>query len=282
MNNNILIQSELDNAFLKNNLEKNHLNTGASVNFFDNKNYNKPTIIFIPMIKEVNLVYVPLIKHFNNRYRTILHEPNLSTKRILNLEARAKEIINLIDSLKIKKCHFIAWSDTCSTAYVLGKKYPNRCKSITFIGIADKYILPQPYQFLVKALYHFPLEELFPSKVSAFLLSKCLGGNHINYKWLYSRSKSIPGFTKLLKYSIIPNLIEHTPLKNEMSVVCQIICGDKDFLASPSSSEKMFKLLLNCKRLDILLDSEHFFVYTNYKDVANCIDTFFSTLDKTF
>ena len=279
MQDNLLInQSEKDKLFLDNNMRDVSLENGTQIKIFDSGNVQKAAILFVPMIKEVNLVYAPLIRYFSNEYRTIIYEPNLSTSKHFGIADRAKEIVSILNTLDIEKCHIVAWSDTCSSAYYLGKHYPNKCLSISFIGIADKYTLPQPYQFLISLLSNYPLEKIFPSNISAFLLSKCLGGNHINYKWLFNKAKIIPNFTGLLKFSVIPNLMEHLPNKDEMAVKSKIICGDNDFLASPISSSKMFQLLPNCHSIDIITNAEHFFVYINHQDVIISINNFLNSI----
>ncbi len=274
----ILSQSMQDNDFLNNNMKEVVLKSGAVIKLFATQNVDKQAILFIPMIKEVDLVYVPLIKHFQDDYRTILYEPNLSTVKRIGIEDRAKEIINILDSLNILQCNIIAWSDTCSTAYYLGKNYSSRCLSITFVGIADSYNLPQPFQFLISTLSKYPLEKVFPSRISAYFMSKCLGGNHISYKWIYEKAKRIPNFTKLVKFSVIPQLIDHSPAKDEMRVLSKIICGDKDFLAGPKSSHKMAALLPNSYGVDIIKNAEHFFVYINHEEVAFSIKRFFNQI----
>ncbi|MEI2696206.1 MAG: alpha/beta hydrolase [Saprospiraceae bacterium] len=277
-NSNVLNQSAKDKNFLDGNMKEMRMKNGAVIKIFVTQNVDKQTILFVPMIKEVDLVYVPLIKHFINDYRVIVYEPNLSTVKKFGIEDRAKEIISILDTLDILQCNIIAWSDTCSTAYCLGKNYPNRCLSITFVGIADRYILPQPFQLLIAVLSKYPLEKVIPSKISAYFISKCLGGNHISYKWLYDKAKNIPNFTKLLKFSVIPQLIEHSPAKDEMKVLSKIICGDKDFLADPKRSYKMSALLPNSYGVDIIKNAEHFFVYINHEEVAFSINRFLNQI----
>ena len=276
----IIDQALNDTLFLESNLGEVTLKNGTSIKVFDNGNFEKPVILFVPMIKEVNFLYVPLIKYFKNNYRPIIYEPNLSTTKHFRVADRVAEINNLLETLNIPQCNIIAWSDTCSTAYYLGKKYPNLCASISFLGIADRYILPQPYQFLVKALSDYQLEKIIPSIISAYFMCKCLGGNHIRFKWLFAKAKRIPDFTKILKFSIVPNLTDHIPIKSEMKVACKIICGERDFLANPERSAKMFQLLPNCYGIDTIYHAEHFFVYINHKDVALSIDNFFNQIKK--
>lgn len=277
-NNTILSQSKSDKEFLDINMKEVQLINGIKIKIFITRNVNKQTILFVPMIKEVDIVYVPLIKYFQNDYCTILYEPNLSTENKISIADRAEEIINILDTFNILECNIIAWSDTCSTAYYLGKNYPNRCLSISFVGIADRYTLPQPFQFLITALSKYPLEKIFPSYIAAYFISKCLGGNHISYKWIYDKAKNIPNFTKLLKFSVIPQLIEHSPVKDEMKVSSKIICGDRDFLADLNRSNKMLELLPNNYGIDIIKNAEHFFVYINHEEVAFSIKRFFNQI----
>ena len=101
--NTILSKADADNEFLNSNMRKIILNNNNSIRIYDNANKGKPTLLFIPMIKEINLIYVPLIKFFQDVFRTIIYEPNLSTVKHCGIADRANEIVNILDTLQIEK-----------------------------------------------------------------------------------------------------------------------------------------------------------------------------------
>ena len=71
--------------------------------------------------------------------------------------------------------------------------------------------------------------------------------------------------------------MEHRPFKNEMNVLCKIICGDRDFLADTERSTAMSILLPNCMGVDIIENAEHFFVYINHEAVSISIKSFLNS-----
>ena len=272
---NLLEQAEADEFFLEKKYREYEINN-HKYKIYDSS-VGENCILFIPMIKEINILYVPLLKYFEKHHRVVLYEPNVSRSEYFGVVKRSDEINNILQILKLKKVNLVAWSDTCATAYYYAKQFSENCTSITFLGIAPTYRLPQPYHLLVGLLHKFPMEYLMPSILSSNLLSVCLGGTDVKYSWLAGKSSKIPSFTRLLKFSIIPNLIDHKVKNKELKIPTLIVCGAKDFLALPNKSAEVASLIPNSK-MEIIHDAEHFFVYTHHHEVQKIIEKFYTNI----
>jgi len=118
------------------------------------------------MTPELNFVYAAQIEEFQSNHRMILYKPRLSARSRVGIADRANEAVSLMKRLGLERTHIIVWGDTGSAAYYLAKRWPEKCRSIVFIGLADKYAFPQPFQFLLRLLSQFPIEGCVPSRVS--------------------------------------------------------------------------------------------------------------------
>ena len=277
INGSLTEQADVDQAWIESHMKPYTLRNGQRVNLVDTRE-GKETIVFLPMLAEVNLVYSPQIEFFRNDYRIIVYEPGVRRNRRFGINDRAAELKMILDSLEIDRAHIVAWSDTCSTAYQFAKVFPEKCQSVVFMGIADRYILPEPYLLLAKMMYILPLQNIFPPSISARLLSKCLSGRHIRFEWLYRRARSIPRFSHLLKHSILPNLLEHKPNANEVMSTSLILDADTDVITTPLKAMAMSRLLPNCKGVWRIEGAEHFFPFSHGDEVNKRIKQFFSEL----
>jgi len=239
-------------------------------------------IIFLPMVAELGFVYTPQIEEFSIDHRVILYEPRLSWQSHFGIAARAGEVVALMNRLDLKSAHIVAWSDTGSAAYYLAKHWPERCQSIVFLGLADRYRFPQPLQFFTRVLARMPVERLVPSWILAWILARYLGGPRVNRLWVARRAAKVPHLSRLFKHSILPNLIEHQPVADEIkNVPCLVICGDNDALVSVEQASRMAKLLPNSREVAVITGGEHFLSYVNASSVNKIMREFYFRLQST-
>jgi pimeloyl-ACP methyl ester carboxylesterase len=235
-------------------------------------------VVLLPMIAELNFVYAPQIAEFQSDHRVVLYEPCLSADARVGIVDRADEVRALLSALGISRAHFIVWGDTGSAAYHLAKHHPEVCRSLVFIGLADRYRFPQPYALLLKMLEYLPLERVVPSTVFATLLGRFVGGTQIKPQWIVEEARRVPRLSALFKRSILPNLTEHRPQPGEVTVPSLVIAGDNDRIVSAAQAERMADLLPNAPRAIIKQGGEHFVSYVDDVIVNDAIRRFFATV----
>jgi pimeloyl-ACP methyl ester carboxylesterase len=233
-------------------------------------------IVLLPMVTELNFVYAPQVVEFQSDHRVILYEPHLSSKTWVHVADRADEARCLLSALSITRAHFVVWGDTGSVAYRLAKDHPELCRSLVFIGLADRYRFAQPYGLLLKMLEHLPIERAVSSRVFAMLLGRFIGGTQIKPDWIVQKATLVPQLTALFKYSIIPNLTEHRPAAGEVQAPSLVIAGDNDRIVSPAQARRMAALLPHADAAVIKPGGEHFINYVDDTFVNETIRRFFS------
>ena len=236
-------------------------------------------ILFLPMIKDMNFVYARQLEEFGVDHRVILYEPRLSRTSHFGVADRAREAVDLMDALGIKSAHVVAWSDAGAGAYYMAKTWPERCRSVVFLGLADRYTFPQPVQFLTRVLAYLPLEGTIPNWLLARILSQNLAGPRLKREWVAERAAQVPQLGRLFKHSVLPQIIEHQPVAGEVKdVPCLQICGDNDALVTVEQARRMASLPSNSREAVIIPEGEHFLGYVNYEAVNNAMREFYSSL----
>ena len=235
-------------------------------------------ILLLPMTSELNFVYAAQIEEFQSSHRMILYKPRLSARSHVGIADRAQEAVSLMTRLGLDSTHIIVWGDTGSAAYYLAKQWPEKCRSIVFIGLADRYRFPQPFQFLMGLLAHLPIEGLVPARVFAFILGTFVGGTQIKPRWFVERASQVPDLTRRFKHSILPNLTEHRPIAGEVRVPCLVVCGDNDRIVSVSQAQRMARLLPNGSQAVIMVNGQHFVSYVDGAAVNRVIREFYASL----
>ena len=232
----------------------------------------------MPMVTELNFVYAPQLAEFQTDHRMVLYEPLLSSERRVGISDRADEARDLLSALGIDRAHIIVWRYTGSAAYQLAKDHPAICRSIIFIGLADRYRFRQPYGLLLAALRYLPLERWVPSRIFAILLGRFVGGSQIKPRWIVQRAIHVPRLTALFKLSILPNLTEHRPVYGEVTTTAKVIVGDNDRIVSADQAKCMSRFFLNAANVVILPGGEHFVSYVESDDVNHIIRGFLSAV----
>lgn len=234
-------------------------------------------VVFLPMAAELNFLYVSQIKEFEVDRRVISYEPNLSWGPKIRISDRAKEFISIIDALKLESVHIVAWSDVGAVAYYLAKHWPERCRSIVFIALADKYQFPQPLHFLLQIFSSLPIEDFIPTWVVAYILGKFMGGPRIKPNWIAQYATRFRQLPRVFKYSFLPNMLEHHPVAHEVSTPCIVICGDNDPVVSVRQAQQMANLLSSAGKAVIIPGGEHLLNYANATIVNQIIRDFYSS-----
>lgn len=233
-------------------------------------------IIFIPMITELNFLYVPQLEAFSSAYRVILYEPHLSCDFHVGIIDRAKETIALMDALRLESAHIVSWSDAGAAAYQLAKTWPERCKSVIFLGLPDKYILKQPTGFLMKILGKLPIEKLVPSRLLAHFLARFMKGPQVRHSWVVQAAMEVPKLSRLFKHSCLPNMLEHNPSAGEVKVPSVVISGDSDPVVSCEKAHRMARMLSENQNAVIIPEGEHLLGYVNSVEVNQAMHEFYS------
>src|SRR2546421_3759072 len=154
----LLAQADRDQQSIDLHMKTLTIDDGSSLKVFD-LGQGDP-ILLLPMTRELNFVYAPQIEEFKSDHRIILYEPRLSTRSHVGIADRANEAVSLMKRLGLESTHIIVWGDTGPAPYYLAKRWPEKCRSLVFIGLPDSFTFPQPFQFVMELLGRFPIEVL--------------------------------------------------------------------------------------------------------------------------
>ena len=279
VNGSLLAQADQDQQSLSRHMKTLALEDGSTLQVLD-VGQGDP-VLLLPMIDELNFVYAPQIEEFQSDYRVLLYVPRLSDRHRFGIPDRANEALSFMRRLGIERAHIIVWGDTGSAAYYLAKHHPQKVRSIVFIGLADRYKFPQPYQLLMQLLARLPLEGLVPSWLFAAILSRVVGGTQVKPRWIARRAAKVPRLARLFKLSILPNLTDHEPMPGEVRAPCLVISGDNDRIVSAAQARRMSKLLPNVRRTAIIPGGEHFVSYLDSATVNGLIRQFYAEVNAT-
>lgn len=235
-------------------------------------------VVMLPMVTELNFVYAPQIADLQRDHRVVLYEPLLRRDRRVGIADRAAEAVGLMRVLGIDRAHVVVWGDTGAAAYHMAKHHPEVCRSIVFIGLADRYRFPQPYGLLLRLLERLPLQYFVTSRSFAILLGRFVGGTQIKPEWIVEKAAEVPGLAALFKRSILPNLTEHRPRPGEVHVPSLLVSGDKDRIVSVAQAERMATMLPNAAPPFIMRGGEHFVSYVDEVEVNGAIREFLGTV----
>lgn len=278
-NDSLVQRADADQNAIEESMRNVTLADSRSLRVFEAGN-GEPLLCF-PMVRELNFVYAPQIEALQDIRRVIVYEPRLSQTKHVGIKDRAEEASLLLDALGIEAAHIVAWSDAGSAAYVFAKLWPKRCLSAVFLGLADNYRFPQPMQLLVALLKNLPIEGLVPAALLARILSKYLSGRQVNPSWIARRVRRSPGFPRLFKHSVLPNLTEHQPKRGEVRAPSVVICGDDDALVSVDQARRMAALLSGKQDAVIIPGGEHFLGYVNATATNRAIRDFYQRISAT-
>jgi pimeloyl-ACP methyl ester carboxylesterase len=236
-------------------------------------------VICLPMVAETNFVYARQIQALSCDHEFIVYEPRLSRTSRVAVADRAEEVQLVLDALEIDSAHVYAWSDTGSAAYHFAKARPDRCRSLCLIGLADRYAFPAPLQYLANVAYRNPGERLIPPLLLNLLLGYYLSGERTPAGWVRREARAIPRFLRLFKHSVLPNLIEHRPVADEITVRTLAFCGDRDRLLTVDQARRMARLIGPHCDFTAVPGGEHFLPYATPEPVNSALRDFYASLD---
>jgi pimeloyl-ACP methyl ester carboxylesterase len=268
----LLKEAEDDQCFVESNMQPLTLADGSTRRYLSRG--VGEALVCIPMIPELNFVYVPQLRALSTHRRVILYEPQLSRSTRVGIKDRADETRGVLDALRIDRAHLVAWSDTGSPAYIFARDWRERCSSVTFLGLADRYRFPLPLAAIIGLYEALPIERFVPQAVVASILGQYLSGRTVRRSWVRAKAMTIPELPSLFKFSVLPNLLEHKPRAQELQVPCALICGDADALVSLSQARRMLGLLPLGSLFVEIPNGEHFLNYVSRDAVNESIERF--------
>jgi pimeloyl-ACP methyl ester carboxylesterase len=217
-----------------------------------------PAVVFVPMLAEMNFVYAPQLRALRTSYTTVLYEPLLELTRVNHVAARAEELDAVLDAMDLDAAHIVAWSDAGAGAYEFARTRPERCLSFTAISLADAYQFPWLVSRLMTLLRTVAIEGLVPPSISASFIAYYIGGPLVRPWWFWKEAKQIAELTRILKYNLLPNLLEHSPREFEVRCPAMVIWGEGDRLVSRAQARRMADILRSDGGLRVVPKGEHF------------------------
>ncbi len=235
-----------------------------------------PVVVCVPTVSELNFVYVPHIQDLCDRFTVVVYEPRTGVDERVSVSDRTLELAAVVEAID-GQAHLLSWSDGGSAAYRFAAEYPHLCLSATFLGLADRYRFPGPLNPLAHLIYSGRVDRLVPLIAMRALLSWFLGGPRASRRWLYAETGRLPNLRQLLRYTILPCMIEHAPCQ-PVQVPSLLIGGDHDALVGVRSMTRMVGVLGPQASLVIISGGEHILGYTSPARVNAALNEFLSSI----
>jgi pimeloyl-ACP methyl ester carboxylesterase len=261
---------EGDRAVLESAMEPHHLPDGQVIRMamFG----EGPIVVCPPTIAELNFVYLPQIRHLQHRFTFVIYEPRVSVHERVSVIDRTLELAAVVDAVG-GQAHVLSWSDGGSAAYRFATEYPSKCLSTTFLGLADRYRLPGPLNQLAHLIYSGRVDRLVPQVAIRMLLSWFLGGPRAPRRWIYAETGRLPQLRHLLRFTILPCMVEHAP-REPVQMAALLIGGDHDALVNVRSMARMSAILGSRASFVTIPGGEHILGYTAPEQVNAALDEF--------
>lgn len=242
-------------------------------------------IVFVPIIRGLEVVYAKQLQAFASTNRVILYERTESLDKPVYVGARVDEVRKVLDHLGITKAHIVGLGDAGVPAFNFGREHPHRSRSITSLCLGPRYRVP-PYwlnEGIINPLTErFPLEGLIPNKViRAMVVKATQGGGRLPAHLIGHMVDHIPDQMRVHKFSVLP-VTHHHEMRDwahELQVPVLLVNRDDDPLAPVKETEELARMLPQCYGVEILRDGGRFITYTWADEVNRMLREFFAKVE---
>jgi pimeloyl-ACP methyl ester carboxylesterase len=238
-------------------------------------------VLFVPIIKGLEVVYAKQLRAFADTHRVLLHERTESLNRPVGVDARVAELVAVLDHLEIERAHVVGLGDAGIPTFNLGREHPHRCLSLTSICLGPRYRVP-PYwlneRILNPLVEHLPMERIVPDRVvRAMVVKATAGGGPLPPRLIGHMVDHIEQQMRVHKFSVLPVTSRHDMRgwARMLDVPTLLINRDDDPLAPVSEMEALAAALPRCHGLTVLRDGGRFVTYTHADEVNVLLADFF-------
>lgn len=227
-------------------------------------NQSKTWVVFVHGAGGSNAVWFRQLRDFRKHFNVLLvdlrghgkSKKHYSKEEKYRFDEIARDVILIMDHLKIEKAHFVGISLGCIVIRAIDKLAPGRAESIILGGAVIRFNTKLKALIVLGKLLHFILPYMWLYKLNAWILIP--SKKHIRSRRLFIQEAVKLGedeFGKWLKMSseIRKNLNEF--LIREASAPVLYLMGERDYMFLPMVS-RLVKKHIN-STLQIIRNSGH-------------------------
>ena len=213
------------------------------------KNNERNPILFIHGIGLTHEIWDQQIEFFKN-YNTIVydligHGKTPLNRKLLNIKDFSKQLLKLIDELKIKKIHLVGFSLGSLIARDFASLHGNRLSSLTIFGTVYKRSEDEKRQVINR--YETMKKNKDVSKKRALLrwfTEEFIKKNPNIYEKIYSMLENNNHDTWLKVYKLFVYHEDDDMSIKQINTKSLIITGENDVGSKPKMSENLSKLIV--------------------------------------
>jgi len=253
-------------------------NTASGTFYLFNKKEQLCPIVFIHGVGLTHEIWQPQLDFFKNystlSYDILGHGKSSLTKENINFDDFSKQLIDLIDELKIDKIHLVGFSIGSLIARNFATKFNERLQSLILLG--SIYKRSEQQQKIINERYDQAKKALKLSKqaLKRWFTDKYLENNPDTYEKISSilSSNNMANFLKVYEL-----FVKH---KNDedfekININTLIMTGQYDVGSTIEMSQELSKIIKNSE-LKIIKDGKHLCGIECADDVNSSIKKFVS------
>jgi pimeloyl-ACP methyl ester carboxylesterase len=243
----------------------------ARIEDWSTKIYDEGTgeaIVFVPILRGLEVVYAKQLKTFADTNRVILHERTESLDKRIPVGVRVDEIRKVLDHLGIERAHLVGLGEAGITTYNFGREHPDRVLSLTVLCCGPVYGM-RPYwltkRIIEPMIDHLPVERFLPDSLIRRMVIKATAGDGPLPKHLILHMvDAVPSQMRVHKYSVAPLEHAHDMYRwaHVLDVPVFLINRHDDKTAPADEMGRLARLLPRCYGYEVLDGGGRFITYT--------------------
>ena len=242
---------------------------------YNNKEQSIP-IVFIHGVGLTYEIWQPQLNFFNNysnlSYDILGHGKSSLTKQNISFDDFSKQLIDLIDELKIEKIHLVGFSIGSLIARNFATKYGDRLRSLMLLG--SIYKRSELQQKIVNERFEQAKKEL---KLSRQALKRWFSDKYLeNNPDTYEKISSILSGNNMANFLKVYELfVKHKNNEDfeKIQTKTLIMTGEYDIGSTIEMSEQLNNIIKNSE-LKIIKDGKHLCSIECADDVNSAIKNF--------
>lgn len=168
-------------------------------------------VLFTPVFDNTTFIYAAQIKHFEKKYKVITYTPRESANKPINAEVFSKDIISILELLKVKKVNVVTMCVTTSNALLAYLKRSDLFNSF-FITNAFVYM---PVSSFEKNLAKLLISILPDNLVKRILVKKIALPEEAEY--FLPRFLEVTDFKQKFYNGVLPMI--NTDIRDKLSQI---------------------------------------------------------------
>lgn len=234
-----------------------------------------PVVVCAPTVPELGFVYLPHALHLAERFEVVIYEPRMSRTARVTVVDRAAELRAVAQVISDQPVHLLSWSDAGSVIYRAARDEPDAYRTLTFMGLPDRYVFPGPLQAFTRLMYRRNITATVPPAVLAGLLAHFLSGPKMDRRWVFGEARAIDRLVPYFRHSILPCMLEHAPKPGEIDLPTLYLAGDDDTLVTVEQMRRMAAMLGDRTEFVPVTGGEHILGYAAPEQVNAALEDFY-------